>query len=124
MSRRTLIGIVVVIVVVLGIVYLERRGGRGTELNTRWFIGDWSRSQACSPETLISLKSDGSFTAPFTTPVPGRRALGVWSFRDGRMTIGNVFQMEEWRVERVSDREVRTTPAGRQAGEALYRCSR
>ena len=95
---------------------------RGTELNTLWFVGDWSPSRDCRQSDFTSFLADGSYTAPMNTT---RRALGIWSFENGVLTIGNVFRQERFRITRIADGELRSEPAdGRGSGATLYRCSR
>jgi hypothetical protein len=95
---------------------------RGTELNNQWFVGDWSPSRLCRQSDFTSFKADGSYTAPMNAT---RRALGIWSFENGVLTIGTVFRQEQFRITRVADDEIRSAPVdGQGTGATLYRCSR
>lgn len=95
---------------------------RETELNTDWFVGDWAPSRACTPSEFTSFLADGSYTAPMNAT---RRALGIWSFDNGVLTIGTVFRQEHFRITRVSDTELRSEPVDApDSGATLYRCSR
>lgn len=95
---------------------------RGPELNTDWFVGDWSPSRECQESDFTSFKADGSYTAPMNAT---RRSLGIWSFENGVLTIGTVFRQERFRITRVADDELRSAPVdGQGDGATLYRCSR
>ena len=93
---------------------------RGSELNQEWLVGDWAPNRECRPAEFTSLLRDGSYTAPMNA---SRRALGIWTFRDGVLEIGTVMRMERFRITRVSDTELRSEPAsGGGTGATLYRC--
>ena len=94
---------------------------RGTELNTLWFVGDWSPSRECQANTFTSFLADGSYTAPMNAT---RRALGIWTFENGVLSIGTVIRMEQFRITRVADVELRSEPVDGSTGATLYRCSR
>jgi hypothetical protein len=95
---------------------------RGTELNNDWFVGDWAPSRQCTPSEFTSFLRDGSYTAPMNAT---RRALGIWSFENGVLSVGTVMQQDHFRITRVSDTELRSEPVDApDAGATLYRCSR
>jgi len=95
---------------------------RGTELDNQWFVGDWSPSRECGASDFTSFLADGSYTAPMNAT---RRALGIWSFENGVLSIGTVFRQEQFRITRIADDEIRSDPVdGRGGGATLYRCSR
>jgi hypothetical protein len=94
---------------------------RGTELNTEWFVGDWAPSRECRETDFTSFMADGSYTAPMNAT---RRALGIWSFENGVLTIGTIFRQEGFRITRVADDEIRSAPVDGSEGATLYRCSR
>ncbi len=95
--------------------------GRGTEVNERWLTDDWSPNRECREAEFTTFLRDGSYTAPMD--VPNRRAIGIWSYRDGVLSIGTIMRQERFRIERVSDDELRSFPleGGGQPG-TLYRC--
>jgi hypothetical protein len=94
---------------------------RGTELNTQWFVGDWSPSRDCQARTFTSFLADGSYTAPMKAT---RRALGIWTFESGVLSIGTVIRMEHFQITRLADDELRSEPVDGSEGATLYRCSR
>lgn len=94
---------------------------RGAELDNDWFVGDWAPSRECSEIEFTTFKADGSYTAPMNAT---RRALGIWSFENGVLTIGTVFRQESFRITRVADDELRSAPVDGSEGATLYRCSR
>jgi hypothetical protein len=94
---------------------------RGTELNTEWFVGDWAPSRDCRPAEFTTFLADGSYTAPMNAT---RRALGIWRFENGVLTIGTIIREEGFRITRVSDTELRSAPVDGSEGATLYRCSR
>lgn len=95
---------------------------RSAELDTQWFVGDWSPTRECRTSDFTSFLADGSYTAPMNAT---RRALGIWSFENGVLTIGTVFRQEGFRITRVADDELRSEPVdGRGGAATLYRCSR
>lgn len=110
------------LVCALWIGYLGSRssgpGARSTEITTQWLIGRWSYDTACPPADVLSLMADGSYTGPST--IPGRLALGVWSYENGSILMGTVTRMDSFRVERVSEDGLRIT--GDSGSRTFHRC--
>lgn len=94
---------------------------RGTQLDNDWFVGDWAPSRECRPAEFTSFLADGSYTAPMNAT---RRALGIWRFENGVLTIGTIVHEEGFRIIRVADDEIRSAPVDGSEGATLYRCSR
>ena len=105
----------------LGAAALLAGCGRGTDVTTRWLTDDWAPNRECREADFLTLKRDGSYTAPMN--VPNRRAIGIWSYENGALEIGTVFRMERFRIEAVSPDEMRTHPLGGGAQPGtFYRC--
>ena len=96
--------------------------GRGTELNERDLVGDWSPNRSCQAADFLSFQRDGNYSAPMNAT---RREIGVWSFRDGVLSAGNALAgMTEFRVNRVGDDEMQLQPVAGGEAATRYRCSR
>lgn len=120
-------GALALVIAIGWIFYFENRGAAertasaNNEVTEEWLTGRWSaESGDCRPEVVLELKTDGSYTAPSTTP--GRAAIGIWTIENRILQMGTVFQQERFTIRRVARDELTMLATGAAAPMTLHRC--